>query len=171
MKFQRIFILGISGVGKTTLAKKISNLLSIPHFDLDEIYWIEKYSEKRSDSECIKELELILEKNNSWVIEGVYDWGKVAIKKSDLVIWLNYGINTVTYRILKRSFTRNRNKESWRDIYNLIKYVRSYKKVRANREFSTYEKYKKAISGNEHKLVEIRNNKELKVILEKIKTE
>jgi adenylate kinase family enzyme len=36
----KIFITGISGGGKTTLAKKLSFFLKISSFDLDDIFWI-----------------------------------------------------------------------------------------------------------------------------------
>lgn len=36
---QRISIVGTSGSGKTTLARQISQLLDIPHVELDALHW------------------------------------------------------------------------------------------------------------------------------------
>jgi adenylate kinase family enzyme len=165
---KKIFIIGISGSGKSTLARQLSNLLRIPHFDLDDIFWIKKYTDKRKNEDCLEELKKILKKNNSWVIEGIYDWSKIAADKSDLVIWLNYGINLSTYRVFKRWLSRRKEtKESIKELYDLVQYVRAYKKIRPGKIYSTHEKHQKIISGNEHNLVEIRNKKDLKELLKR----
>ena len=160
---KKIFITGISGSGKTTLAKQLSIILNIPRFDLDDIFWLKKYSKARDDQECEKELKKVLKENKSWVIEGVYHWTKIAADKADIVIWLNYSINTATYRVIKRWLGRKlETKESLKELYDLIKYVRAYKKIRPNRVHSTFEKHQQVIKGNEHNLVEIKNKKDLK---------
>ena len=167
---RKIYILGIAGSGKSTLAKELSKILKIPKFDLDDIFFIEKYTHKRKDEDCEKELKKLLKENDCWIIEGVYSWGKIAANKADLVIWLNYGINTSTYRVIKRWILNHKeDKESIKELYGLIKYVRSYKKVRANKIYSTYEKHQEVISGNEHKLFEIKNKEDLERLFEELK--
>ncbi len=166
---KRIFIIGISGSGKSTLAKQLSVLFKIPKYDLDDIFWIKKYTYKRDDENCEKELKKLLRENNSWIIEGVYDWGKVAAEKADLVIWLNYGINIATYRVIKRWFSRKgEDKETIKELYSLIQYVRAYKKVRPNRVYSTCKKHQKVISVNKHNLVEIKTKNDLKELFERL---
>ena len=167
---KKIFIIGMSGSGKSTLAKQISNILKIPVFELDDIFWIKKYTKQKSDDNCLIELKKHLKENDSWIVEGVYDWAKIAADKADLVISLNYGINTATYRIIKRwFFNKRKNNETIKELYGLIKYQRAYKKVRPNKIYSTYEKHKSVISGNEHKLIEIKTKKDLKKLIEKLK--
>ena len=169
IKYQRIYIIGISGSGKSTLAKQLSSLLCIPSFDLDSISWIKKYTDRRNDASSEEELKKLLKINKSWIIEGVYEWGKIASDKADLVIFLNYGINIAIYRVIKRWINRKgEDKESIKDLYGLIQYIRSYKKVRPNRLYTTYEKHQKVILGNEHNLVEIKNKKQLKELLNEL---
>ena len=36
---KRIIVVGVSGSGKTYTARKVSNMLNIPHYDLDDYYW------------------------------------------------------------------------------------------------------------------------------------
>ena len=165
----KIFITGISGSGKTTLARKLSSALDIPHFNLDDIYWKKRYSEGRCNEECSLALKGILTKNKSWIIEGVFGWCKPAAKKADLVIWLNFGINFCSYRVVKRHFTSKNNSEDMRSLYNLIKYVRDYKKIRPGHILSTFEKQKEIAFINEEKLVEVRSIWQLKKLLRELK--
>jgi adenylate kinase family enzyme len=166
----KIFIIGISGSGKSTLASKLSVILKTPCFDLDDIFWIRKYSEKRNEGNCAIELKRLLAKNKEWILEGVYEWGNLAADEADLVIWLNYGINTATYRVIKRWFSRKKeDKESIKNLYNLINYVRTYKKVRPGKKYSTFEEHKKITCKNEHCIVVVKNKKDLKCLLENIK--
>lgn len=61
---KKIFIIGISGSGKSTLAKKLSIILKIPSFDLDDILWIKKYSDKRSSKDCREKLKKLINENS-----------------------------------------------------------------------------------------------------------
>jgi adenylate kinase family enzyme len=49
---KKIYIIGISGSGKTYLSEKISEKLNIKKIDLDDIYFLEKYNKKRGLKEC-----------------------------------------------------------------------------------------------------------------------
>lgn len=166
---KKIFIIGVSGSGKSTLSKQLSKLLKIPHFDLDDIFFIKRYNNKRKSCDCEIKLKELLKKNKSWIIEGVYYWGKIAIDKADLVIWLNYKINVSIYRVIKRWFTRKReDRGTMKELYYLIQHIRTYKKIKPNKKYSAYEKHKKIISKNKHNLVKIKNNKDLRELLKKI---
>jgi len=68
---QKVFIIGISGSGKSTLARQLADFLHVPHFNLDDIFWVEKYTRRRPTEECEAELRKFLSTNESWVIEGV----------------------------------------------------------------------------------------------------
>ena len=70
----KIRIIGGPGSGKTFLAKKKEEELSIPHFDLDDLQWDNKadsYGTKRDHQEREELLEKILLRED-WIIEGVY---------------------------------------------------------------------------------------------------
>jgi len=46
---QKIFVLGTIGSGKSTFSKKLSLILKIKHYDLDDIFWTNKFNKKRSE--------------------------------------------------------------------------------------------------------------------------
>ena len=71
MNINRIHIIGTTGTGKTYLAKNLSRMLKIKHHDLDDIFWIKKYTKIRPDKERRRLLTQIL-KNNKWIVEGIY---------------------------------------------------------------------------------------------------
>ena len=59
----KIHIIGCSGTGKTYFTNKLSNKYNIPHFDLDNIQWTNKYQSKN-----LKEINKILERYENKVV-------------------------------------------------------------------------------------------------------
>ncbi len=170
MKLNKIFIIGIAGSGKTTLAKKISQILKIDSYDLDKIVFRKKDFERVSDSVRNKRLNKIL-KNKKWIIEGSYkkDWVIPVVKRSDVIIFLDTSPLTskkrLVLRFIKRKLKKNTKPESLRDFVNLIKY--SNKKVsRGRKDFSEYmaKKHKKGI-------IILKNKKEINKFLRKLKND
>ncbi|MBS3144559.1 AAA family ATPase, partial [Candidatus Woesearchaeota archaeon] len=43
-EFKRIYILGCSGSGKTSVAQELARKLHIQHYDLDDLFWKKKYT-------------------------------------------------------------------------------------------------------------------------------
>ena len=100
----KIYIFGSVGSGKTTLAKEVSKLYNIPHFEVDCIVWESKNNirTKRSVAEQIDFIEKI-DMNSKWIIEGTYrDSCCRIIEKADKVILLNTPQHIRIYRILLR---------------------------------------------------------------------
>lgn len=162
---EKVFIIGVAGSGKTTLAKKISEIIDAPTFKLDDIYWRKKYYDKRSYEECTRELKKIISKNKGWVIEGLYGFGKVAADKADLVIFLNYGKHIVGWRAFKR-WLKSKD-QSFSVLRQVIKAIRTYeKKPKPPENISTFEEQKRAISGNKSNLIEINNKRQLNRLLD-----
>ncbi len=101
-KLNKIYIMSAVASGKTTLARKISHHIHIQHYNLDDIYWKRKYDLHYSDKECRKRLEKLVRKKE-WIIEGTFSrWIEPAIKKAQLVIYLDLPFNILAYRLIKR---------------------------------------------------------------------
>lgn len=106
MKFNRIYIIGGPGCGKTYAAKKISALAKIDFFELDDIFWGKDYNTKETKNERAKKLKKVL-KNKKWIIEGVFhSWTQLALEKADLIILIKCKRYLRTIRILKRAVQR-----------------------------------------------------------------
>jgi adenylate kinase family enzyme len=119
----RFAVVGTTGVGKTTLARSISQCLSIPHVELDGIYhqagW-KRLPEAQFRVRIIEEVG-----RPDWVIDGNYSevrdlvWGA-----ADLVMFLDYPRSIIMSRVIRRSLTRaavrrqlwNGNRESFKSL-------------------------------------------------------
>jgi adenylate kinase family enzyme len=164
----KLYILGTSGSGKSKLADKLSKILKIKIFNLDDIFWLKKYTKKRDFYQRKKKLKALLKKNQEWIIEGVFtDWSKEAIQKANMLIWIDLPKRILSYRIFKRYLKRrNQKKETLKDCIELIKYARSYKKSSGT---TSYTSHKKTLQNSHAKKVIIRNKRDLKKLFEILK--
>lgn len=100
----KIYIIGSVASGKTTLARKLSNLLNIPWYELDEIVYLRlpNGDVKRTKEERDRIFNQVIY-SDKWIIEGVYrECFKSGFVMADTIIFLNTPSYKRTYRILKR---------------------------------------------------------------------
>ena len=86
----KIYILGSVGSGKTTFAKRLSNELNVPYYELDNLVW-EYHPDgdiRRSEEES-ERLFLDLLNNENWIIESV---GR-SFFKVDPISWTDVQLN------------------------------------------------------------------------------
>jgi len=165
MKLKKIYLLGISGSGKTYLGNLLSQKLKIPFYDSDDIRFIKKFTKARDKKQRKKLVDKILKKSK-WIIDGRgTDWDRHAMKKSDLVIWLQTPIRKRTLRILKRYKSRRKGKleENISSLMTLLKYSSKYK---YSKGITGFKEHKKFLKENDLKYIVIKNNKQLKKLLE-----
>ncbi|MBR3510714.1 MAG: hypothetical protein IKN73_01480 [Alphaproteobacteria bacterium] len=135
----KIFISGGPGSGKTTYAKKLAAENNIPHFDLDDIKWINQknnFNVERPKEDRLKLRDKILSENDNWVIEGIYtkDWIIPILEQADRIIILKPSTTVRQWRIIKRSCRRmlhieqKTHKENVVTLFKLLVWSRSYDK-------------------------------------------
>ena len=158
MHTKKIYIIGAPGSGKSYLAKKLSSKFEIPHFDLDNVFWKTKYTVKRSENEKKRLFSKIIQSNKGWIIEGAFSsFIDKALTGADEVIWLDIHPNIISWRIFSRFVKNFRNRtESLQDVYNLIKFARSYK-----REDGMFYRHKAKVEKQQIEFISIQNRKEL----------
>ncbi|MFX3640200.1 MAG: AAA family ATPase [Candidatus Pristimantibacillus sp.] len=102
---RKIHIIGSVGSGKTTLARKLSNKLSIPHYELDNVVWKrhKRRDIKRTEEERDQLLSTII-LSNTWIIEGAHynEWVFQSFHNADLIIFLDTDNSKRKYRIIRR---------------------------------------------------------------------
>lgn len=173
---KKIFIVGSPGSGKTTLARKLSHLLDIPHYDLDDIRHPHE-GVKRTDKQAIPLVNELISKR-TWIIEGVYiSWVKECLDKTDLIIWLDIPYHIALYRITMR-YIRNVLRRDLRFglkstlilIKNLTRYHFPKPGTELNDEDEYITRYKTAdvLIKYKPKVVWIKNNQELTDFLQNL---
>ncbi len=137
----KIVLVGPTSGGKTTFAKKLARYLKISHTELDDLFWKPDWQVSENDEFRLKLNEVTLK--DKWIVDGNYSMHHdLTIKRADTVIWLDYPLHTITYRVIKRSLKRtitreplwNNNRESIRRMFTkdsiILFAIRSYKKKR-----------------------------------------
>ncbi|MBT96762.1 hypothetical protein CMI49_01540 [Candidatus Pacearchaeota archaeon] len=166
-KLNKIFILGTSGSGKTTLAKNLSEKMNISHYNLDDFFWYKRFSKKRNPKKRDSMILSILKKRK-WIAEGIYGfWTEKFVKKSDLVIWLDYSFGKLSWRNIKR-FIKQREKKSDENLKNLIRIIKYVKNYRKGVHGGSYKSHKEIIDKHQINLVIIKNNKQLKEFMKSL---
>ena len=164
----KIHIIGCSGMGKTYLAKKLSNKYNIPHYDLDNIYWdnsSEKYGIKTEIKKRDKLLQNILEKDD-WIIEGIYyKWLEQSFKNADIIYILDLPKYIYKFRIIKRFIKRKlkleiSKKETLKSLLDLLKWTDKFQNEDMKEIIKILEKYKEKVHF-------IKSKKEIKEILKR----
>jgi adenylate kinase family enzyme len=86
---QRILIVGVSGTGKTRLAKRLSGKLHIPVILLDTIFWKENWQEE--DPKVVESKIRNAIQKDQWIIEGYIEpLGPERVARADQVVYLDY---------------------------------------------------------------------------------
>ena len=106
----KINVVGISGSGKSTFAKKIADKICHPYIELDSIYW---GSDWKPNPNFLIDLDSSLSTNSSYVLDGNYASSDyLKWKNIDIVIWLDYSFHLSFYRCLTRTIKRLVSKET-----------------------------------------------------------
>ena len=117
-------MIGVSGSGKTTLARQIARRLSLPHVELDALYWETNWQAASRPVFCRRVQEATA--GDGWVGDGNYSQSRDMVwSRATHLAWLDYGLATVLARVLWRTACRvfsqqelwNGNRESFRGIF------------------------------------------------------
>lgn len=98
---KRILVIGSSGAGKSTFARRLSEKTGLPLVHLDKLFWQPNWVETDK-----AEWKKIVEKTlaaDSWIIDGNYGSTMAQrLEKCDTVIFFDLPRILCVYRILKR---------------------------------------------------------------------
>jgi adenylate kinase family enzyme len=99
---KRILVIGSSGSGKSTFARKLGEKTGLKVIHLDRLYWKPNWVETTDKDEWKRVVQKALG-GDAWIIDGNYSGTmEMRIEKCDTVIFLDMPRAVCVYRILKR---------------------------------------------------------------------
>jgi adenylate kinase family enzyme len=120
----RIVVVGTSGAGKTTLARRIASHLGLPHIELDAINWQSGWYDltRHDPQEFVRRVTEAI-RAEAWVVDGNYGLVRDSVwRRATHLVWLDYERWVIMARVISRTFMRALlrtelwagNRERWR---------------------------------------------------------
>lgn len=125
MNPRRILISGVTGSGKTTLAKQVAARTGLPLIDVDELTWLPGWVEVPHADQRRRIDELTSQ--SEWVMDTAYGkWMDIPEVRAELIVCLDYPRWLSFGRLLRRTYSRlvdhqhccNGNVENWRRVFS-----------------------------------------------------
>jgi adenylate kinase family enzyme len=120
--YQRVVVIGVTGSGKTTFAKALADALDCAKIELDALQFGPNWTEP--PLAVFRDRVAGALTGDKWVVDGNYSKVRdIVWTKADTVIWLNYPLPVVLWRLFRRTIKRlithealweYQNRESWR---------------------------------------------------------
>ncbi|MCS2160458.1 AAA family ATPase [Scandinavium sp. H11S7] len=102
----RINVVGTSGVGKSTLARRLATQLNVPYIEMDTLYWRPDW-QGTPDDELFARLEEVLAVSEGWVLDGNYNRTRpVKWRNVEMIVWVDYGFWRTLRQAVGRAVSR-----------------------------------------------------------------
>jgi len=112
---RRVSVVGSTGTGKTTYARRLAQILGVPHTELDAIVWQPNWMVLPPEEFRARVAERIAAPG--WVVDGNYGGAEVrpmVWALADTIIWLDFSLPVIYRRLLRRTVSRIRDgQELW----------------------------------------------------------
>lgn len=121
---RKVSVVGSSGSGKSTVARRLATALDAPYVELDALHWGRNWT--AASAEELRQSVAAATSGETWVVDGNYQAkiGTLVQDRADTVVWVNpprwRSMGQVVRRTLRRVVTRqelwNGNRESARGL-------------------------------------------------------
>ena len=102
---KKILVIGVTGSGKTTLSKDLSRRLGLHHVELDSLHWGPNWT--AAEEGIFRERVQTALSRNDWVCDGNYKAVREVVwPQADTIIWLEYPLTLIFWRLFWRSIRR-----------------------------------------------------------------
>jgi adenylate kinase family enzyme len=98
-------VVGTTGSGKTTLARRLAQRLGQRHVELDALYWEPKWTPAATNAFRKRAAQAL--SGDGWVVDGNYGQVRDIIwSRADTIVWLDYSLPVIVWRLVWRTFWR-----------------------------------------------------------------
>ncbi len=110
-QLDRVNVVGTSGSGKSTFARKLAELLGSPHIEMDRLYHKPNWEESTPD-ELVEKLNKALAPDR-WILDGNYHSKSFKTKwsRATAIIWLDMSFTRNVTQATQRAIRRIRTKQ------------------------------------------------------------
>lgn len=107
---ERILVVGVTGAGKSTLARALSGRLGLPYHEMDALYY--NGPQWATNGNLAADVSR-LTAGQGWIIDslGYPEVRDLMWDRADTVIWLDYPRHVIMPRVLRRSLGRTVTRE------------------------------------------------------------
>jgi len=103
--YKRTIIFGSTGVGKTTMVKRIAEEFDLPVIDIDSLR--REAGRSNSPEEIFVRLTTESIKGDTWIIDGSYaSVQDIVWSRAEAIVWLDFSFWVFLSRLIKRSLYR-----------------------------------------------------------------
>jgi adenylate kinase family enzyme len=120
---RRVAVVGVSGNGKTTFAKRLAATLDVAYTELDALHHLPGWVEA-SDEDFRRDVVAVMKRSDGWVLDGSYrqKLGDLVFTRADTIVWLDQPLPLVLRRLITRAVKDivtkrdlfNGNRQTWR---------------------------------------------------------
>ena len=165
--YNKIYIIGPVGSGKTTLSKILSKKYNIERYELDKVVWNDDNGNVKRTEEEIKILFNKIINTKSWIIEDVGRNKFIdGIKKADITYYIDLPRITIYKRCISRWVKQKFGREKYnykptlKSLFEMLKWAKQdikNKKVKIERIRNNSKKYK-ILKSKDLKMLEVDQN-------------
>jgi adenylate kinase family enzyme len=125
---RRVSVVGGSCTGKTTVSRRLAEVLGVPHIELDALHHGPNWDEASPELLQERVRSAFAAAPGGWVVDGNYHHklGRLVVDSADTVVFLDPPFATAFRRSLLRTFSRaarrvelwNGNRETFRNAFS-----------------------------------------------------
>ncbi len=103
--YKKYVVIGTTGSGKSTLAEKLADKLGLDFIELDALNWGPNWTP--AGTELLRARAEEATRSPGWVVAGNYSATRpVTWARAEAVIWLDYSLGVIFWRLLRRTWRR-----------------------------------------------------------------
>lgn len=101
----RVLVYGVTGSGKTTLARRLGEALGVPWFEADQLTWLPNWKEVTLEDQQTAITAVCA--RDRWVLDTAYGkWRHIPLARATLIVALDYPRWVSLGRLIRRTARR-----------------------------------------------------------------